>query len=95
MKNVNIAELKNQLSRYLAEVKAGQELIVRDRNTPVARIVPITADIDKEEELHILAAEGKIRLREVPLDDSFWDLPAPKISMDAVRKALRSERDES
>ena len=36
----NIATLKNNLSRYLKSVQAGEEVIVMDRDTPVARIVP-------------------------------------------------------
>lgn len=40
MKNVKIADLKNNLSRHLAQVRQGSELIVLDRDTPVARIVP-------------------------------------------------------
>lgn len=38
--NVNIADLKNNLSRHLARVREGTELTVLDRDTPVARIVP-------------------------------------------------------
>jgi prevent-host-death family protein len=37
-----IAKLKNNLSRYLDFVRAGGEVVVLDRNTPVARIVPFT-----------------------------------------------------
>jgi prevent-host-death family protein len=44
MRTVNIGELKNQLSAYLQYVRNGEEVIVRDRNTPVARILPIHAD---------------------------------------------------
>lgn len=40
MSNVNIADLKNNLSRYLARVRGGAELTVLDRDTPVARILP-------------------------------------------------------
>ncbi|MCC7178979.1 MAG: type II toxin-antitoxin system prevent-host-death family antitoxin [Acidobacteria bacterium] len=40
MQSVNIADLKNNLSRYLARVREGAELTVLDRDTPVARIVP-------------------------------------------------------
>jgi prevent-host-death family protein len=40
MKRVKIADLKNNLSRHLAHVRAGGDLIVLDRNTPVARVVP-------------------------------------------------------
>ncbi len=40
MNAVNIATLKNNLSRHLARVRRGGEIVVYDRNTPVARIVP-------------------------------------------------------
>ena len=38
---VQISELKAKLSAYLHTVRRGGELIVMDRRTPVARIVPI------------------------------------------------------
>jgi prevent-host-death family protein len=95
VKAVNIAELKNRLSQYLNEVKAGNEIVVRDRDTPVARIVPISAEAGEDNELRALAAEGKIQLGEGVLTDSFWDLPAPRVSMNALAKALRWERDDS
>lgn len=40
MKKVGIAELKAGLSGYLAEVRAGERLVVCDRTTPVALLVP-------------------------------------------------------
>src|SRR5262245_20633619 len=40
MNNVKIAILKNSLSRYLALVRDGAEVVVLDRETPIARIVP-------------------------------------------------------
>ena len=40
MKTVGIAELKAQLSEHLRAVRRGRTVIVRDRETPVARIVP-------------------------------------------------------
>ena len=43
MKNAKIAELKNNLSRYLDYVKAGGAVIVLDRDRPVAQIVPLSA----------------------------------------------------
>ena len=95
LKSVNIAELKNRLSVYLNEVRAGQEVLVRDRNTPIARIVPIANRPDQDDELRALAAQGKVRLAETAMDDSFWDLPAPRVSADALRRALNSERDEA
>ncbi len=42
MKHVQIAELKDHLSRHLRAVEAGDEVIVTDRQRPIARIVPVT-----------------------------------------------------
>ncbi len=41
MKQVRIAELKAKLSEYLRAVKRGETIAVLDRDTPVARIVPV------------------------------------------------------
>jgi len=41
MKAVKIATLESQLSRHLRQVQAGEVLTVLDRNTPIARLVPV------------------------------------------------------
>ena len=41
MKQTRIAELKARLSHYLRAVRRGETVIVLDRETPVARIVPV------------------------------------------------------
>ena len=38
---VQVSELKAKLSAYLRTVRRGGELVVLDRKTPVARIVPL------------------------------------------------------
>jgi len=40
MKRAQIAELKTHLSKYLAQVRAGETVVVCDRKTPIARLVP-------------------------------------------------------
>lgn len=40
MNTANIAILKNNLSRFLRTVQEGGDVIVMDRNRPVARLVP-------------------------------------------------------
>jgi prevent-host-death family protein len=40
MKTANIAEAKAHFSALLAEVEAGEEVIITRRGKPVARIVP-------------------------------------------------------
>lgn len=43
MRQVGIAELKSRLSEFLRAVRSGETIAVLDRQTPVARIVPIRA----------------------------------------------------
>jgi len=95
VKCVNIADLRNQLSRYLNEVRQGQELLIRDRKTPIAKIVPLSqaGDIDAEE--LALAAEGKLRLPQAPLPDSFWSMPAPRVKLRRLVAAIQAERAEN
>lgn len=94
MKSVNIAELKNHLSVYLNEVRAGEEILVRDRNQPVARIIPLARSRDEDEELLTLASQGKLRLGEGRVEKSFWQMPAPRVPAAALRRAVEQERDE-
>src|SRR5918912_898449 len=51
MRTVNIADLKNNLSAYLERVRKGEELLVKDRNRPIAKLVPLAVgeDLDSEE----------------------------------------------
>ena len=41
MIRVKIAELKDHLSQHLRSVEAGAEIVVTDRQRPIARIVPM------------------------------------------------------
>jgi prevent-host-death family protein len=53
-----VAELKARLSRYLERVKAGHEVVVTDRGRPVAKIVPIAADVRRGSRRERLVREG-------------------------------------
>jgi prevent-host-death family protein len=57
MNTVGIAELRQNLSRYLARVERGERLVVTDRNRPVAELGPPSstgAALDR------LIAEGRV-----------------------------------
>lgn len=41
MRQVRISELKAHLSQCLAEVRRGDVIVVLDRDTPVAQVVPV------------------------------------------------------
>lgn len=43
---VRVAALKARLSEYLRAVRGGQAVIVYDRDTPIARLVPYVANGD-------------------------------------------------
>ena len=94
MRSVNIAVLKNELSRYLNEVRQGEELLIRDRKTPIAKIIPLDRAGEVEAEALALAAEGKLRLPEASLPESFWSMPAPRVTLKRAAAAVQAERDE-
>jgi prevent-host-death family protein len=57
MRTVKIGALKAKLSAHIQYVKNGEEVIVCERNTPVARIVPIRLQ-DEDERMKRLIARG-------------------------------------
>ena len=73
---VNIAELKARLSSYVQRVRAGEEIVIRDRNIPVAKLVPLLGSEDSSEEI-ALAATGELRLPSENLNEKkFWSIGA-------------------
>jgi prevent-host-death family protein len=54
---VGVAELRQNLSRYLRQVARGERLLVTDRNRPVAELGPPPASGDA---LDRLIAEGRV-----------------------------------
>jgi prevent-host-death family protein len=46
MKRAGVAELKARLSHYLARVRGGDTVVVYDRDTPIARLVPYSGTED-------------------------------------------------
>ncbi len=94
MRSVNVAELKNRLSTYLTYAKSGEVVVIRDRNLPVAKLIPFIAEDASEEELALVAA-GAMRLPEKPLDlDQLWKMPRAPVSGNAAMRAVLDERDE-
>ena len=46
MIKANVAEVKARFSHYLRLASSGEEVVVCDRNEPVARIVPLARKVD-------------------------------------------------
>jgi prevent-host-death family protein len=97
MRTVNIGTLKNQLSAYLRYVRNGEEVVVRDRNVPVARILPfpVADDGDHEAEAAYLIATGQMKEAEGEMDwEAFWALPTGNVPHDiAVQATIDSRGD--
>jgi prevent-host-death family protein len=92
-KTAAVAELKAQLSRYLSRVKSGEEILVTERGTPVARLVPVHSGEASDTGLQDLERQGLVRLGTGRLPGDFWKLPRPRDRRAAVRKAVTEERD--
>ena len=67
MRTVNIGELKNQLSGYLQYVRNGEEVVIRDRSVPVARILPFHHGSEWEKEAQLVAS-GAMKMPEQDMD---------------------------
>jgi prevent-host-death family protein len=61
MKNVRIADLKARLSEHLRSVRNGGTVTVLDRDTPIARIIPVAAP-----SLEIRKANRRLRDLKLP-----------------------------
>lgn len=95
MKSAAVAELKATLSKYLARVKAGEEVVVTERGKPIAKIVPLPRDAaNATAHLSELARGGLIRIGSGKLPEGFWKMPRPKDSRGSALQALLEERAE-
>jgi prevent-host-death family protein len=93
MRSTNIADLRNRLTQYLQEVRAGEEIVVRDRQRPIAKIVPFTVD-DEDADDAALVAAGLMRKGSGTLPASFWRTRRSRVALSAAVGAVRADRDE-
>ncbi len=47
MKYIKVSTLKAHLSDYLRKVRRGETLIISDRDTPIARLVPYEPEVER------------------------------------------------
>ena len=93
--SVNVTELRSRLSAYLNKARNGEEVLIRDRNLAIAKLVPLSSAEDFGEGLVELAAQGLVRLPEKRLDlKAFFAMPAPEIPLARLRAAIEAEREE-
>ncbi len=93
-----VSELKAGLSAYLARVKRGEEVLVTERGTPIARLVPIEqqeAASALEARVERLIREGRIvRHGTGRVSEEFWKLPLPDARDASLSDAVIEEREQ-
>lgn len=77
MKVANIAELKNNLSKFLSLVEKGEDVQICKRNIPIARIVPVR-NKKKKNNTRLGCGQGTVKIKAdltepmIPLEK--WDM---------------------
>jgi antitoxin (DNA-binding transcriptional repressor) of toxin-antitoxin stability system len=96
VKKARIAVAKNTLSRLIDDVKRGETILILDRDTPVARLEPISRDPDlATDRMADLVKRGIVAPPRKPLPaGAFTDRPLPTLPPGASSvRALLEERD--
>ena len=73
MVTVNVHEAKTNLSRLLAQVEAGEDVVIARNGKPVARLVLVR----KKGQREFGAWKGRVKLDDSVFDDSFFFDPLP------------------
>lgn len=90
-----VSRLKATLSECLAQVKAGEEIIVTERGKPIARLIPFSPErFQPLPHLADMARAGLIRIGSHHLPDGFTQMPRPADPQGAGIAALLEERAE-
>ena len=92
MRTVNIGELKNRLSGYLQYVRDGEEIVIRDRNEPIARILPFRKGPDWDRDAELVAS-GAMSMPQQEMDwERFFASPAGSVSREVAVQAVIDSR---
>lgn len=92
MKTASVTETKNRLSALLAEVRAGETIVIVDRGVPVARIEPIEARADDADgRLARLERAGLVKVGRGEASISN-EPPSPPPGMSVVEALLEERR---
>ena len=97
MKSAKIADLKNNLSRYLEHVKTGGSVMVLNRDRPVAQIVPLSRAPGRRAghdgaRLARLERQGVIRRGTRGLPDRLGRRRPPRLRGSVLRDLLAERR---
>src|SRR5262245_61966650 len=93
-RTATVVQLKARLSEHLRLVKSGHEVVITERNVPVARLVPLDDSERKSTRRLRLTRSGVLRPGTGKLPAALKRPPAGKPSGKSVVDALLDERNE-
>jgi prevent-host-death family protein len=93
MRTVNISNLKARLSAHIQLVRNGQEVLVCDRNRPVARIVPIRLEDQTAQEQRLVARGVLTPPLKKRARSRRWPDPPGNVSAEVMERVWREERE--
>jgi prevent-host-death family protein len=95
MRTAKISELKAKLSAHIQFVKNGEEVLILDRNTPVARLVSVGPVEDEDARMRRLIVKGIVTPAKMqrPVGYKLPAPPGPMISDEVMEQVWREERD--
>lgn len=89
MKAINVSELKAHLSSYLRMASRGERIVVKDRDEPVAQLIPPAGEAVSWRER--LEREGKLKLG----TQSWKKLKIRKLKVSTdIQESLRAVRED-
>ncbi len=95
MEKATISELRKHLGAYIEKVRAGESVLILDRNRPVARLVGVAAQEPADDWLARLESEGLLRRATGPIPKELLEEPPAKPGksvLDALIEGRRSDR---
>jgi prevent-host-death family protein len=92
-RTTTVVDLKARLSEYLRLVKAGHEVVITERNVPVARLVPLDDKERKSTRRLRLTRAGTLKPGSGKLPAALKRAPAGTQDGRSVVEALLAERD--
>ena len=93
MRTVNIADLKTHLSAHIQRVREGEEVLVCDRNKPVAMLVPCRLEQQSEREKELIARGVLVPPKKKRRPSASWPKPVGNIPEGVMDQIWEEERE--
>lgn len=93
MEKATISEIKSRLSAYLKKVKAGQAILILDRDQPIARLERVEPATHPADRLVRLERAGLLRRATRPFSVANLSRLVPRSSRSVVEALLEERRE--